>query len=93
MVLCSPLLTAQRAAWRRGPATAAGRGRTHCHKATASPRSASPTPTHGWAVGSSGTIVATSDGGAHWQVQTSGTDADLSAVAFPDATHGWAVGR
>ena len=47
--------------------------------------------THGWAVGASGTILATTDGGATWRKQTSGTTANLSAVTFPDATHGWVV--
>ena len=53
--------------------------------------------THGWAVGASGTILATTDGGATWSAQDSGhtavgTRADLYAVAFIDATHCWAVG-
>jgi photosystem II stability/assembly factor-like uncharacterized protein len=48
--------------------------------------------THGWAVGDSGTIVATSDGGATWSVQSSGTTNDLHGVGFVDASHGWAVG-
>jgi photosystem II stability/assembly factor-like uncharacterized protein len=48
--------------------------------------------TRGWAVGRRGTILVTSDAGAHWRVQKSGTDKWLRAVAFPDATHGWAVG-
>ena len=48
--------------------------------------------THGWAVGDGGTILATTDGGATWSAQSSGTTVDLGAVAFTDATHGWAVG-
>ena len=50
--------------------------------------------THGWAVGYGGTIIATTDGGAAWNGQSSGLGANaaLSDVAFPDATHGWAVG-
>jgi photosystem II stability/assembly factor-like uncharacterized protein len=48
--------------------------------------------THGWAVGDSGTVVTTSDGGLTWTTQSSGTTADLGAVAFVDATHGWVVG-
>ena len=39
-----------------------------------------------------GAILATSDGGIHWQTQKSGTDEALLGVAFPDATHGWVVG-
>jgi len=44
---------------------------------------------HGWAVGSDA-ILATTDGGATWESQTSG--ADLKRVSFIDPTHGWAVG-
>ena len=47
---------------------------------------------HGWAVGAAGTILATTDGGATWSGQRSGTTSDLNAVTFTDATHGWAVG-
>jgi len=47
---------------------------------------------HGWAVGSGGAILATTDGGATWKAQSSGTSASLYGVAFSDATHGWAVG-
>jgi hypothetical protein len=43
-------------------------------------------------VGSSGRILATSDGGASWTTQTSGTGAWLLGVAFADVDHGWAVG-
>jgi photosystem II stability/assembly factor-like uncharacterized protein len=46
----------------------------------------------GWAVGARGTILHTTDGGADWQTQRSGTNAWLDGVAFADATHGWAVG-
>jgi photosystem II stability/assembly factor-like uncharacterized protein len=47
---------------------------------------------HGWAVGTAGTIIATSDGGAHWTGQVSHTREWLKDVAFADADHGWAVG-
>ena len=47
---------------------------------------------HGWAVGHGGTILATTDGGATWNAQSSGAIQTLYAVAFPDAAHGWAVG-
>jgi len=47
----------------------------------------------GWAVGTGGTILATTNGGATWSAQTSGTTEVLWRVAFPDATHGWAVGE
>lgn len=50
----------------------------------------------GWAVGGNiagfGVILATSDGGAHWQAQRSGTDSGLSSVTFHGANNGWAVG-
>ena len=47
---------------------------------------------NGWAVGFGGTIVHTSDGGATWAPQTSGTDNALFSVEFTDALNGWAVG-
>ena len=49
----------------------------------------------GWAVGSGGTIVKTTDGGANWMVQMSGigTDVYLLDVHFFDALVGWAVGE
>ena len=63
-----------------------------------------PDASHGWVVGSAriwagnheplnwaDVILATSDGGATWTTQYSGTET-LSGVCFPDATHGWAVG-
>ena len=47
----------------------------------------------GWAVGSRGTIIATSDGGTTWAPQTSGTEGWLNSVHFAaDAKTGWAVG-
>ena len=48
---------------------------------------------HGWAVGADGTILATSNGGATWSGQSSGTTSDLYGVAFSDASHGRAVGQ
>jgi hypothetical protein len=48
--------------------------------------------THGWVVGSLGTILATTDGGATWNEQRSGSGAYLNAIAFTDATRGWVVG-
>jgi photosystem II stability/assembly factor-like uncharacterized protein len=47
---------------------------------------------HAWAVGYSGTIVATADGGRTWQKQASGTTNRLSGVWFTDSLHGWIVG-
>ena len=46
----------------------------------------------GWAVGLGGTVLATTDGGAMWFAQSSGTAFDLTGVAFANATDGWAVG-
>ena len=40
---------------------------------------------HGWAVGKEGTILATTNGGATWTGQSSGTTSDLFAVDFLDA--------
>ncbi len=47
---------------------------------------------NGTAVGYSGTIVRTVDGGAIWQRQESGTLEDLRGVSFIDASTGTAVG-
>ncbi|MEW6034215.1 MAG: CARDB domain-containing protein [Chloroflexota bacterium] len=46
----------------------------------------------GWAMGIGGTIRHTSDGGATWGAQTSGTSQWLYGVVFGDSLHGWAVG-
>jgi photosystem II stability/assembly factor-like uncharacterized protein len=46
---------------------------------------------HAWAVGAHGTILATSDGGAHWRAQDSGTTHEIGSVAFADTEHGWAL--
>ncbi len=47
----------------------------------------------GYAVGANATILKTSDGGANWVAQTSGTTWGMYAVHFPvDATTGYAVG-
>ena len=51
-----------------------------------------PTPQRGWAVGTGGSVVATTNGGATWKASTTGTGLNLVAVDFVDATHGWAVG-
>jgi len=59
---------------------------------------------HGWVVGGDtiypasrkygpGLILATRDGGVHWQTRLTGDATTyLGGVAFPDARHGWAVG-
>lgn len=46
----------------------------------------------GWAVGTGGTILKTTDGGASWTAQVSGTSATLYAVHFVDPLRGWVVG-
>lgn len=46
----------------------------------------------GWAVGASGTVLTSADGGADWSAQTSGYDDWLFDVAFADDARGWAVG-
>jgi photosystem II stability/assembly factor-like uncharacterized protein len=47
-------------------------------------------PARGWTVGQH-TILATTDGGAHWQAQLSGS-LDLSSVDFISGQDGWAAG-
>ena len=47
----------------------------------------------GWAVGGGGTILHTSDGGATWAPQASGTISWLRAVHFFNDQFGWAVGN
>lgn len=54
-----------------------------------------PDAAHGWAVGHSGTILATSDGGGHWARQTLPSPdryADLIALDMLDDRRGWACG-
>lgn len=51
-----------------------------------------PNQTHGWACGRWGRILHTSDAGATWSVQVSGTDFTLTGVSFPDDRTGWVVG-
>jgi photosystem II stability/assembly factor-like uncharacterized protein len=48
---------------------------------------------HGWAVGKSGTIIATADGGKSWEIQKSATLNHFNAVLFTDLQNGWAVGE
>lgn len=48
--------------------------------------------TTGYAVGSKGTIIKTTDGGTKWFSQTSGTDYQLTSVYFINSTTGWVVG-
>jgi len=46
----------------------------------------------GWAVGASGTIESTVDGGAHWASQNSGTSSDLTGIDAISTSTAWAVG-
>lgn len=48
---------------------------------------------NGWAIGSSGIILNTSDGGANWAAQTFGTTVTPYALHFTDINHGWVVGE
>lgn len=45
-----------------------------------------------WAVGDSGVILYTSDGGRNWEKQISNTPYGLNSVSFCDSSNGWAVG-
>lgn len=45
-----------------------------------------------WAVGDSGTILTSTDGGSMWTERSSGTIQHLHAVRFVDGNTGWAVG-
>lgn len=46
----------------------------------------------GWMVGEAGRIYATTDAGATWTAQSSGTAVTLRRVQFVSATRGWIVG-
>jgi len=46
-----------------------------------------------WGVGRNGAIFVTSDAGAHWSTQASGTDQDLTGVYFVNTQIGWVVGK
>lgn len=47
---------------------------------------------NGWAVGNSGTIIHTTNGGLTWSAQVSGTTSNLKSVFFVSTTDGWVVG-
>ena len=47
---------------------------------------------HGLEVSTASLILHTSDGGAQWRVEKTGTKVGLYSVAFVDADDGWAVG-
>ncbi|MDI6840362.1 MAG: YCF48-related protein [bacterium] len=48
---------------------------------------------NGWAVGSLGTILYTTDGGSSWLYQSSEASTCLNDVDFVDTVTGWVVGR
>ncbi|MDR3610944.1 MAG: YCF48-related protein [Ignavibacteriaceae bacterium] len=45
----------------------------------------------GWAIGDSGLIIHTSNGGMNWDIQNSNIDLDLLSVTFPNKNIGWAL--
>ncbi len=47
---------------------------------------------HGWIAGIGGMVSVTTDGGATWQPQTSGTRTQLQKIRFINAQRGWAIG-
>ena len=47
----------------------------------------------GWAVGGSGIILHTTDGGKTWQLQQSGVPEALQRIVFVDENHGWIGGQ
>ena len=47
---------------------------------------------NGWAVGATGKILHTTNGGLNWTAQTSGTTQPLYSVSFINATTGFAAG-
>jgi photosystem II stability/assembly factor-like uncharacterized protein len=52
-----------------------------------------PSATTGWAIGPSGGISMTTDGGVSWTTQLASTGRHLSSIAFTDLEHGWAAGE
>jgi photosystem II stability/assembly factor-like uncharacterized protein len=48
---------------------------------------------HGWMVDSEGQILASTDGGATWEVQLSGPSNITAVAMLPDGQHGWGVGQ
>lgn len=45
-----------------------------------------------FAVGTSGVVLGTDDGGTTWTQRFSATGSELHAITFADASHGWVVG-
>jgi len=52
-----------------------------------------PGASKGWVVGDNGRILHTLDGGAEWNLQTSGRSEALNAVWFTSDVEGWVVGN
>jgi photosystem II stability/assembly factor-like uncharacterized protein len=47
---------------------------------------------YGWAIGDSGTVIRTTNGGNNWSVQNSGVYSfELRDLSFPDRNNGWIV--
>jgi len=46
---------------------------------------------HGWVVGKHGTIMKTTDGGLHWDLQQSNSTSDLVDIFLLDEQRGWAL--
>jgi len=47
----------------------------------------------GWAAGSAGQLLSTSNGGGYWTILNTGTAKNLYAVDFVDSEYGWAAGE
>jgi photosystem II stability/assembly factor-like uncharacterized protein len=50
------------------------------------------TASTGWVVGTAGSILRTTDGGATWVAQVSNTSADLKRIQFINSQIGWVLG-
>src|SRR5206468_11046298 len=46
---------------------------------------------NGWVVGNEGTVLHTTNGGAHWALERTATNHALDRLFFVDPNHGWAV--
>ncbi len=49
--------------------------------------------TKGWAAGSNGTLIATSDGGASWSPKSTNTNTTINGLFFVNSSTGWFVGN
>ncbi|MFI5263733.1 MAG: WD40/YVTN/BNR-like repeat-containing protein, partial [Candidatus Kapaibacterium sp.] len=48
-----------------------------------------PTPNFGWAVGDSGIVLSTEDGGSTWTIHPFSKKRSFTGIAFPDSLHGY----